>query len=261
MKKSRQRIFRGEKMDGIKTAAVIPARYDSKRFPAKALAEINGKAMVVRVMEAVKKSDLIEEVIVATDDIRIKQLVEAAGGKAVMTSQDHNTGTDRIAEAAAVIDAELIVNVQGDEPLIKAETIAEALQPFKTDPDLKMSTLRRKLKVEDADNPDIVKVIVDKDDNALYFSRAALPFYRDADSAEKNYYQHIGLYVYRKDFLLEYSAMESTPMEEAESLEQLRVLENGYKIKVIETEAKLIGVDREEDIALVEKELKKRKNN
>jgi 3-deoxy-manno-octulosonate cytidylyltransferase (CMP-KDO synthetase) len=247
-------------MDGIKTAAVIPARYDSKRFPAKALAEINGKAMVVRVMEAVKKSDLIEEVIVATDDIRIKQLVEAAGGKAVMTSQDHNTGTDRIAEAAAAIDAELIVNVQGDEPLIKAETIAEALQPFKTDPDLKMSTLRRKLKVEDADNPDIVKVIVDKDDNALYFSRAALPFYRDADSAEKNYYQHIGLYVYRKDFLIEYSAMESTPMEQAESLEQLRVLENGYKIKVIETEAKLIGVDREEDIALVEKELKKRKN-
>jgi 3-deoxy-manno-octulosonate cytidylyltransferase (CMP-KDO synthetase) len=248
-------------MDGIKTAAVIPARYDSKRFPAKALAEINGKAMVVRVMEAVKKSDLIEEVIVATDDIRIKQLVEAAGGKAVMTSQDHNTGTDRIAEAAAAIDTELIVNVQGDEPLIKAETIAEALRPFKTDPDLKMSTLRRKLKVEDADNPDIVKVIVDKDDNALYFSRAALPFYRDADSAEKNYYQHIGLYVYRKDFLLEYSAMESTPMEQAESLEQLRVLENGYKIKVIETEAKLIGVDREEDIALVEKELKKRKNN
>jgi 3-deoxy-manno-octulosonate cytidylyltransferase (CMP-KDO synthetase) len=247
-------------MDGIKTAAVIPARYDSKRFPAKALAEINGKAMVVRVMEAVKKSDLIEEVIVATDDIRIKQLVEAAGGKAVMTSQDHNTGTDRIAEAAAAIDAELIVNVQGDEPLIKAETIAEALQPFKTDPDLKMSTLRRKLKVEDADNPDIVKVIVDKDDNALYFSRTALPFYRDADSAEKNYYQHIGLYVYRKDFLIEYSAMESTPMEQAESLEQLRVLENGYKIKVIETEAKLIGVDREEDIALVEKELKKRKN-
>lgn len=247
-------------MNGIKTAAVIPARYDSKRFPAKALAEINGKAMVVRVMEAVKKSSLIEEVIVATDDIRIKQAVENAGGKAVMTSQNHTTGTDRIAEAAKNIDAELIVNVQGDEPLIKAETIAKALQPFKNEPDLKMSTLRRKLKAEAADNPDIVKVIVDNDDNALYFSRAALPFYRDSESNEKTLYQHIGLYVYRKDFLLKYSAMDSTPLERAESLEQLRVLENGYKIKVVETDAKLIGVDRKEDIALVEKELKKIEN-
>ena len=247
-------------MDDIKTAAVIPARYDSKRFPAKALAEINGKAMIVRVMEAVNKSDLIEEVIVATDDPRIKQLVETAGGKAVMTSQNHTTGTDRIAEAAENIDAELIVNVQGDEPLIKAETIAEALEPFKTNPDLKMSTLRRKLKSEAADNSDIVKVIVDKDDNALFFSRAALPFYRNTNLADRIYYQHIGLYVYRKDFLLEYSAMESTPLERAESLEQLRVLENGYKIKVVETDAKLIGVDRKEDIALVEKELKKLEN-
>jgi 3-deoxy-manno-octulosonate cytidylyltransferase (CMP-KDO synthetase) len=247
-------------MNGIKTAAVIPARYDSKRFPAKALAEINGKAMVVRVMEAVNKSSLIEEVIVATDDIRIKQAVENAGGKAVMTSQNHTTGTDRIAEAAKNIDAELIVNVQGDEPLIKAETIAKALQPFKNEPDLKMSTLRRKLKAEAADNPDIVKVIVDNDDNALYFSRAALPFYRDSESNEKTFYQHIGLYVYRKDFLLKYSAMDSTPLERAESLEQLRVLENGYKIKVVETDAKLIGVDRKEDIALVEKELKKMEN-
>lgn len=247
-------------MDGIKTAAVIPARYDSKRFPGKALAEINGKAMVVRVMEAVSRSDLIEEVIVATDDLRIKDAVEAAGGKAVMTAEDHSTGTDRIAEAAAALDAELIVNVQGDEPLIKAETIAEALAPFENEPDLKMCTLRRELDKEAADNPDIVKVIVDKDDNALYFSRAALPFYRDADLAERKYYQHIGLYVYRKDFLLNYSAMESTPLEQAESLEQLRVLENGYKIKVVETEAKLIGVDRREDIALVEKELNKRRN-
>ncbi|MFW6001023.1 MAG: 3-deoxy-manno-octulosonate cytidylyltransferase [Halanaerobium sp.] len=248
-------------MNGIKTAAVIPARYDSKRFPAKALAEIDGKAMVVRVMEAVSRSDLIEEVIVATDDLKIKKAVESAGGKAVMTSQDHTTGTDRIAEAAKNLDAELIVNVQGDEPLIKAETIAEAIKPFKNEPDLKMSTLRRKLNAEAADNPDIVKVIVDKDDNALYFSRAALPFYRDTDSAEKRYYQHIGLYVYKKDFLLEYSAMQSTPLERAESLEQLRVLENGYKIKVVETEAKLIGVDRKEDIGLVEEELKKRKIN
>lgn len=246
-------------MEGIKTAAVIPARYGSTRFPGKALAEINGKPMVVRVMEAAEKSNLIEEVYVATDDLRIKNAVEAAGGQAIMTSKEHKTGTDRIAEAAESIDAELIVNVQGDEPLIKAETIAEALLPFKDNPELRMSTLRRKLNPKDAENPNIVKVVVDKDDYALYFSRSKIPYYRDQANGG-TYYQHIGLYVYRKDFLLKYSKMDSTPLERAESLEQLRVLGNGYKIKVIETEAKLIGVDRKEDIALVEKELKKRKS-
>ena len=244
-------------MEGIKTAAVIPARYGSTRFPGKALAEIDGKPMVIRVMEAAEKSDLIEEVYVATDDLRIKSTVEAAGGNAVMTSKEHKTGTDRIAEAAELIDAELIVNVQGDEPLIKSDTIAEALLPFKDNPELKMSTLRRKLNPSDAENPNIVKVVVDKDNYALYFSRSKIPFYRDQAGDGGTFYQHIGLYVYRKDFLIEYSKMDSTPLERAESLEQLRVLENGYKIKVIETEAKLIGVDRKEDIALVEKELKR----
>jgi len=247
-------------MLNYKTAAVIPARYDSSRFRGKALAEINGKAMVIRVMEAVQKSKLIDSVYVATDDLRIKNAVEAAGGKAVMTSAEHKTGTDRIAEAAQKIDAELIVNVQGDEPLIKAETVAEALSPFADNPDLKMSTLKRRLSPEKADNPNIVKVAADKDDNALYFSRSAIPFYRDKnDNKDELYYQHIGLYVYKKDFLIEYSNMESTPLEKAESLEQLRVLENGYKIKVVETDAVLIGVDRKEDIALVEKELDKRR--
>jgi len=247
-------------MLNYKTAAVIPARYDSSRFRGKALAEINGKAMVIRVMEAVQKSKLIDSVYVATDDLRIKNAVEAAGGKAVMTSAEHKTGTDRIAEAAQKIDAELIVNVQGDEPLIKAETVAEALSPFADNPDLKMSTLKRRLSPEKADNPNIVKVAADKDDNALYFSRSAIPFYRDKnDNKDELYYQHIGLYVYKKDFLIEYSNMESTPLEKAESLEQLRILENGYKIKVVETDAVLIGVDRKEDIALVEKELDKRR--
>lgn len=245
-------------MQKLKAAAVIPARYASTRFPAKALAEINGKSMIVRVLEAVEKCKFIEEVYVATDDIRIKIAVENAGGKVIMTSAQHKTGTDRIAEAAAEIDANLIVNVQGDEPLIKAETIASALKPFSTDHDLKMSTLKRKISASEAADPDIVKVITDKNDYALYFSRSVIPYYRDAENEEHQYYQHIGLYVYRRNFLLEYAEMETTSLEKAESLEQLRVLENGYKIKVVETEAKLIGVDRREDIELVEAELKKR---
>ncbi|MCC3144271.1 3-deoxy-manno-octulosonate cytidylyltransferase [Halanaerobium sp. Z-7514] len=245
-------------MNDFKTAAVIPARYDSTRFPAKALAKIAGKEMVVRVMEAVQKSKLIDEVIVATDDKRIKAVVEANGGKAVMTSSEHQTGTDRIAEAAENIDADLIVNVQGDEPLISQATIAQAIKPFQDEENLKMSTLRRRLDSTKAADPNIVKVVVDKDDYAIYFSRFPIPYYRDQERKDKEYFQHIGLYVYKRDFLLKYSAMNSTNLEKAESLEQLRVLENGFKIKVVETETKLIGVDRKEDIELVEEELKKR---
>lgn len=246
-------------MSKLKTAAVIPARYASNRFPGKALAEIMGEAMIVRVLKAVEKCELIDEVYVATDDLRIKSEVEKAGGRAIMTSAQHQSGTDRIAEAAAEIEAELIVNVQGDEPLIKAESIARTLKPFAEEAELKMSTLKRKITAGEAENPDLVKVITDKNDYALYFSRSPVPYYRDAELEDQNYYQHIGLYVYRRDFLLQYAQMERTALEKAESLEQLRALENGFKIKVLETEAKLIGVDRREDIELVEEEIKRRK--
>jgi 3-deoxy-manno-octulosonate cytidylyltransferase (CMP-KDO synthetase) len=245
-------------MNALKTAAVIPARYDSSRFPGKALADILGKAMIVRVYQAVEKCELIDEVYVATDDKRIKKAVKAAGGRVIMTSDQHQSGTDRIAEAAAQISAELIVNVQGDEPLIEAQSIAKALQPFSQENNLKMSTLKRKITAEAAKSPDRVKVITDHDDYALYFSRSPIPYYRDLETKDQHYYQHIGLYVYRRDFLLKYAGMERTALEKAESLEQLRALENGYQIKVLETEAKLIGVDRKEDIELVETELKAR---
>lgn len=244
----------------LKTAAVIPARYASSRFPAKALAEIMGEAMIVRVYKAVAKCRLIDEVYVATDDQRIKNEVEAAGGRVIMTSEQHQSGTDRIAEAAAEIDAELIVNVQGDEPLIKAESIAQALKPFEPGNDLKMSTLKREITPVEAENPDLVKVITDKNDFALYFSRSPIPYYRNKKKKEQKYYQHVGLYVYRRQFLLKYAQMERTVLEKAESLEQLRALENGYRIKVLETKAKLIGVDRPEDIELVEKEMNLRNN-
>lgn len=245
-------------MTALKTAAVIPARYDSSRFPGKALAEILGKAMIVRVYQAVEKCKEIDEVYVATDDKRIKKAVQAAGGRVIMTSVQHQSGTDRIAEAAAQIEADLIVNVQGDEPLIEAQSIAQALKPFSQEKNLQMSTLKRKIKAAEAKNPDLVKVITDYNDYALYFSRSPIPYYRDQEAETQNYYQHIGLYVYRRDFLLKYAGMERTALEKAESLEQLRALENGYQIKVLETEAKLIGVDRKEDIKLVERELKAR---
>ena len=242
----------------LKTAAVIPARYASSRFPAKALAKIMGEAMIVHVYRAVEESNLIDEVYVATDDRRIKKEVEKAGGRAIMTSKDHQSGTDRIAEAAAEIDAEIIVNVQGDEPLIEAESIARALEPFAAENDLKMSTLKREITPAEAKSPDVVKVVTDSDDYALCFSRSPIPYYRNTEVEKQKYYQHIGLYVYRREFLLRYAGMERTPLEKAEALEQLRVLENGFKIKVLETEAKLIGVDRKQDIELVEKELRQR---
>jgi 3-deoxy-manno-octulosonate cytidylyltransferase (CMP-KDO synthetase) len=247
-------------MSNLKTAAVIPARYASSRFPGKALAKIMGQPMIIRVLKAVEKSKLIDEVYVATDDLRIKNAVEKAGGRAIMTSAQHKSGTDRIAEAAQEIEADLIVNIQGDEPLIKAESIEQALKPFAEEPELKMSTLKRKISAAEAENPDLVKVITDKDDYAIYFSRSKIPYYRDAGGEGQNYFQHIGLYVYRRDFLLKFAEMDRTSLEKAESLEQLRALENGYKIKVLETEAKLIGVDRREDIELVEKEIKARKS-
>lgn len=247
-------------MSKLKTAAVIPARYASSRFPGKALAEIMGQPMIVRVLKAAEKCELIDQVYVATDDVRIKSRVEEAGGSAIMTSAQHQSGTDRIAEAAAEIEADLIVNIQGDEPLIKADSIARALKPFTEEAELKMSTLKRKITAREAENPDLVKVITDQNDYALYFSRSPVPYYRSADPEAQIYYQHIGLYVYRRDFLLQYAGMEQTPLEKAESLEQLRALENGFQIKVLETEAKLIGVDRREDIELVEAELKARKN-
>jgi 3-deoxy-manno-octulosonate cytidylyltransferase (CMP-KDO synthetase) len=248
-------------MSKLKTAAVIPARYASSRFPGKALAEIMGQPMIVRVLKAVEKCELIDEVYIATDDLRIKKEVEKAGGRVIMTSAQHQSGTDRIAEAAQEIEAELIVNVQGDEPLIKAESIARALKPFAVEEDLKMSTLKRKITAAEAENPDLVKVITDQNDYALYFSRSPIPYYREVEQKDQNYFQHIGLYVYRRDFLLQYTAMERTPLEKAESLEQLRALENGFKIKVLETEARLIGVDRREDIELVEKEIKARNSS
>lgn len=227
--------------------AIIPARYSSSRLPGKPLKDICGKTMVQRVYEQVKKVSLVDKVIVATDDQRIFNEVKSFKGNVIMTSKDHKTGTDRLAEVAAKIETDIIVNVQGDEPLINPSVIKSAIDPLLTDESLKMSTLKHLIKdEEEINNPNVVKVIIDKNSNAIYFSRSKIPYARNSQNF--NYYKHIGLYVYRKKFLLRFAEMESTPLEVQESLEQLRVIENGYKIKVIETEYDSIGVDTEEDL-------------
>jgi 3-deoxy-manno-octulosonate cytidylyltransferase (CMP-KDO synthetase) len=236
----------------MKITAIIPARYSSSRLPGKPLKYICGKTMVQRVYEQVKKVSLIDEVIVATDDQRIFDEVKKNNGNVTITSKEHKTGTDRLAEVAAKIDSDIIVNVQGDEPLINPSVIKLAIEPLLADTTLKMSTLKHLTNnKKEINNPNIVKVITDKDDNAVYFSRSKIPY--DRSSKQFEYFKHIGLYVYRKDFLLKYANMKSTPLEQQESLEQLRVIENGYKIKVIETEYDSIGVDTEKDLNKVRK--------
>lgn len=239
--------------------AVIPARYASTRFPGKALAEIGGKPMIQHVFERTARASLVNGVIVATDDERICQVVNAFGGVCRMTSPDHETGTDRLAEVAAGLDADIVVNVQGDEPLIEPAMIDQAIRPFLDDPSLKMGTLKTRIRcLHDFLSPNAVKVVTGSDGNALYFSRSPLPFFRDKwkDLKDESFasgkllcYKHVGLYVFRRDFLLEFAAMSPTFLETSEKLEQLRALENGVKIRVVETEFESIGVDTPEDLA------------
>lgn len=241
----------------MKVVGIIPARYNSSRFKGKALADICGRPMIQYVYEGAKKAKLIDDLIVATDDRRIYNTVIKFGGKAVLT-KIHSSGTDRIAEAAGKIKADIIVNIQGDEPLISSRMIDSAVSHFKKDKKAVMGTMKKDIaSIEESLNPNIVKVITDKDNNAIYFSRLPIPFLRDENSKskvpKKSYYKHIGLYLYRRAFLLKFSKMKQTPLEKMERLEQLRALENGYKIKVYETEYDTIGVDTLEDLKQVKK--------
>ena len=234
----------------MKALCIIPARYASTRLPGKPLKDICGKPMICRVYERAKLAKSVDEVIVATDDERIFQAVEKNFGRAMMTRADHKTGTDRLAEVAEKFsDVDVVVNVQGDEPLIEPSLIDELIAQF-DDENLQMATVAVELDDEDEmKNPNNVKVIFDKKNNALYFSRSLIPYPRNVGKAKV--YKHIGIYAYRRNFLLDYAKMPSTPLEESESLEQLRALENGYKIRVIISNSQFIGVDTEEDLKLV----------
>ena len=235
----------------MKSICVIPARYSSTRLPGKPLKDICGKPMICRVWERASLAKSVAEVIVATDDDRILQAVEKNSGRAIMTRADHKTGTDRLAEVAEKFpEVEVIVNVQGDEPLIEPALIDELVGEFVEDKNLQMATVATEL--TDADemkNPNNVKVVLDKNNDALYFSRSLIPYPRNVGKAKV--FKHIGIYAYRRNFLLAYAKMESTPLEQSESLEQLRALENGYKIRVIKSSCKFIGVDTEGDLKLV----------
>lgn len=241
----------------MKIIVVIPARYASTRFPGKALADILGKTMIERVYNRVKLVKEVDKILVATDDDRIYQEVKGFGGEVVMTASHYKSGTDRIAAVAAEIDCDLVVNVQGDEPLLNPLMVSEAINPFKEEEGLKMSTLKKRIDTEvELNNSNVVKVITDKYGYALYFSRLPIPYLRNEYA---RHYKHIGLYVYRRDFLLHYTSLKPTPLEKSESLEQLRVLENGYKIRVVETEYNSIGVDTPDDIKRVKRLLEERK--
>lgn len=241
--------------------AIIPARYASTRFAGKALADICGKPMIQHVYERTVRSALISDVIVATDDASIAAAVRKFGGRAEMTSAGHATGTDRLAEVAARIDSDIVVNVQGDEPLIEPAMIDEAIAPLTADPSLVMATLKTRIKTRhDFLSPHVVKVVADRQGYALYFSRSPLPNFRDNrdeltdeqfSSGELLSYKHVGLYVYRRAFLLQFAQMPATYLELAEKLEQLRVLENGYRIKVVETSHESIGVDTPAELKTV----------
>ena len=233
---------------------VIPARYASSRFRGKVLAEIAGKPMIQWVYEQAKQSKMLDSLFVAVDDPRVLKCVEGFGGKAVMTNADHQSGTDRIAEAVELIQTDIVVNIQGDQPLLNPKMIDEAVQPMVEDTTVQMSTLKIKIREEDYSDPAVVKVVVDENDFALYFSRSLIPYSRDQVAV--NVYEHVGLYVYRKDFLLKISEMPQSYLEKIEMLEQLRVLEGGYKIKVIETLSKHaagVSVDTPDDLVRVEK--------
>ncbi|HDN84551.1 3-deoxy-manno-octulosonate cytidylyltransferase [Candidatus Aerophobetes bacterium] len=233
----------------MRVLGVIPARYGSTRLEGKPLADIMGKPMIQYVYENAAKSSILDELIVATDNIRIKEAVEKFGGKAMLTSPSHPTGTDRVAEVAKNFDPQVVVNIQGDEPFINPGMIDEVVEPLLEDKEIPMGTLMHEItEKEDFNNPNVVKVVTDKLGFALYFSRSLIPYPRKTE--KHRVFEHIGIYSFQKEFLLKFTRLEPTPLEQTESLEQLRVLESGYRIKVVLTRYKYVAlsVDTPEDL-------------
>lgn len=251
----------------MKIVAVIPARWQSTRLKGKVLADINGKPMVQHVWERVKKAHEIDDVVVAVDKEKVLKVVEGFGGKAIFTSPEQPSGTDRVVEVASSIDADVFINVQADEPLVHPFMIDELAQLFEYEKGIQMATLIKRIhKKEEITDPSVVKVVVDRKGYALYFSRSPIPYIRDTEeglgkdsSATGNisgrYFKHIGIYSYTKDFLFTYTNLPKSTLETEEKLEQLRVLEHGYKIKTVETRYDTIGVDTAEDLEKVRKVL------
>jgi 3-deoxy-manno-octulosonate cytidylyltransferase (CMP-KDO synthetase) len=246
--------------------AVIPARFQSSRLPGKPLIEIAGRPMIVHVCERARAARQVERVIVATDDARVVAAVRAAGFEAVLTRAEHQSGSDRLAEVAATLDADVIVNVQGDEPLIAPRTIERAIEALDADRDAVVATTCEPIETAAyVLSPDVVKVVTDERGYALYFSRSPIPYPREATrrfgslaaalevepALLAQFRKHTGLYVYRREFLLRYAARPASALEQTESLEQLRILESGARIRVVEVDEPSIGVDTPADLARV----------
>ena len=242
----------------VEIAALIPARYGSTRFPGKPLALLRGKPMIQHVYERTRLVRGLSCVLVATDDERIAEVVRAFGGDVVMTRADHPTGTDRLAEVAQQLSAEVLVNVQGDLPLFPPAMVEDAVTALTSVPTAVMSTVKTPIRdSEEWQNPNVVKVVTDREGIALYFSRSPIPFRRDLQSPSQEQrailgFRHIGLYVYRRDFLFRFTRLPRTELEKSEQLEQLRALEWGYKITVSETERPTVEVDTPEDLRRAE---------
>ena len=246
-------------MSSAKVVVVIPARYGSTRLPGKPLVLLAGKPMIQRVFERAKLSKRVDQVIVATDDERIVKAVQKFGGEAKMTRPDHRTGTERVAEVAAHVEGDLFVNVQGDEPLLDPEALDTAVNSLLEEPQASISTVATPIKTPgDIMDPNVVKTVLDFESNALYFSRAPIPWVRDtASKIHVQHLKHLGLYVFQRDALLEYPTLPQGELERIEQLEQLRWLENGWKIRVAEVAHDAVSVDIPEDVARVEKLLQK----
>ncbi len=238
----------------MKTIALIPARYGSDRFPGKPLAPVLGKPLIQRVYEQARLVPELDGLWVATDDLRIRMCVESFGGRTVMTRHDHPSGSDRLAEASLLLDLapdDLVINIQGDQPVFPPELITQLAAALKQDPMAAMATPARRVDdLEQALNPNVVKVVFDQQRRALYFSRSPLPFWRGGDAPY--FYKHIGIYAYRVDFLQKFVTLPPGRWEEAEKLEQLRALEHGFTIHIVETAGDTMEVDTPEDLPRVE---------
>ena len=236
----------------LEAIGIIPARYGSTRFEGKVLKDLCGKPVIQHVYERAKKARLLSDLIIACDDERIMKVVQGFGGKAVFTSKSHSTGTDRLTEVANGIDVPVIVNIQGDEPLINPLVIDDLVRAMQTDPMPAMATVVKKSRsMEEFKSPDVVKAIIDEKNFAMYFSRSPIPTLLKLEEGGKDFfYKHIGLYAYSKDFLFTFKKLPASYLEKNERLEQLRALENGYRIKVIETKFETVGVDTPEDLEL-----------
>lgn len=243
----------------MKSIGVIPARFASTRFPGKVLALIQGKPMIEHVWRSAKQCRELNDLLIACDDQKVLKVAQEFGAKAVMTSSDHASGSDRIAEAVGSLQFDIVVNIQGDEPFIEPQVIDDLVVALRNDVHASVATVIKEIRADaEINNPNVVKVVIDKNKYALYFSRSVIPYNRNAQRpVDLKYFKHLGLYAYRKDFLMSYRDWPTSILESTEQLEQLRILEAGYKIKTIETNIESLAVDTPEDLARLEKLVRK----